>query len=81
MHPSVVAALTNAELCALWRSSYTALQRASTTTARTLLVANRQVYLDEMERRNPTALNAWLTSGARAASGPDGYLDDGPNRR
>jgi hypothetical protein len=81
VHPSAVAAVTNAELCALWRSSYTALQRASTTAARTRLVANRQVFLDEMERRNPTALTAWLTSGARAASGPDRYLDDGPNRR
>lgn len=73
--------LTNAELCTAWRVSYLALQRAGTTHERARLVAIRQIYLDEMETRNPTALTAWLASGARAASGPDRFLHDGPESR
>jgi hypothetical protein len=75
---SVVRELSNAELCTAWRASYTALQRATSPTARARLVANRQCYLDEMESRNPTALSAWLASGARAASGPERYLGNEP---
>jgi hypothetical protein len=38
------------------------------------VVAQRQVYLDEMERRSPSGLRAWLESGARAAGGPERFL-------
>ena len=60
--------LTNAELGTAWRVSYLALRRAGTTIERARLVAIRQIYLDETETRNPTALTAWLASGARAAA-------------
>jgi uncharacterized membrane protein YeaQ/YmgE (transglycosylase-associated protein family) len=38
------------------------------------LVALRQCCLDELERRDPTALQDWLTSGARASSSPERFL-------
>jgi hypothetical protein len=50
------------------------LQSARSFGDRCYVVALRQVYLDEMDRRSPTAFQAWLASGARAAGGPDRYL-------
>jgi hypothetical protein len=67
-------ALSNAELCRAWRRSFVALESARTFAARCEVVAQRQVYLDEMDRRSPSAFQAWLASGARAAGGPDRYL-------
>ena len=73
--------MTNSELCREWRRSFVALQAARSPVELIRVVAQRQVYLDEMERRSPSALQAWLASGARAAGGPDRYLsgerDDG----
>lgn len=71
---ATVSSLSNAELCLAWRCSYVALLEASSVRRRAIVVASRQVYLDEMEQRDPAGLNAWLCSGARAASGPDRYL-------
>lgn len=68
--------LTNSELCTAWRASFVELARATSATQRSRIVARRQAYLDEMETRDPRALSAWLDSGARAASGPDRYLQD-----
>ncbi len=34
----------------------------------------RQGCLDELERRHPSALHAWLDSGARASEGPERFL-------
>jgi hypothetical protein len=67
-------ALTTSELCREWRRSFVRLQSARTFRDRCYVVALRQVYLDEMDRRSPTAFQAWLASGARAAGGPDRYL-------
>jgi hypothetical protein len=66
--------LTNSELCREWRRSFVRLQSARSFGDRCYVVALRQVYLDEMDRRSPTAFQAWLASGARAAGGPDRYL-------
>jgi hypothetical protein len=66
--------MSDRELCREWRHSFVTLQSARSPQDRLRVVAQRQVYLDEMERRSPTALQAWLDSGARAAGGPDRYL-------
>lgn len=70
--------LTNAELATAWRVSYLALQRAGTTNERARLVAIRQIYLDETETRDPTALTAWLASGARAEADRTGFCTTVP---
>ncbi len=58
------------DLCEAWRSSFVALQRATSVESRMRVVRMRELYLDELERRNPDALTAWLHGGARAASDP-----------
>jgi hypothetical protein len=68
--------LSNAELCVAWRRSYCTLIETSSVPLRAAVVASRQAYLDEMERRDPRGLASWLGAGARAASGPERYLDD-----
>jgi hypothetical protein len=68
--------LSNAELCLAWRRSYCSLIETSSVPLRAAVVASRQAYLDEIERRDPQGLTSWLAAGARAASGPERYLDD-----
>jgi hypothetical protein len=62
------------ELCWTWRRSYVCLQRCRTVAETSRVVAARQRCLDELERRNPDGLSAWLEAGARAASDPSRYL-------
>ncbi len=62
--------LQDDDLCLAWCSSYVALERATTWESRLRVVRLRAMYLDEMERRDAVALDAWLGSGARAASRP-----------
>lgn len=69
--------LEDADLCLAWCSSYVALQRAKTAESRLRLVTVRALYLDELERRNPSALAAWLSHGARAAAPPHTFVKGG----
>ncbi|MGW1339501.1 hypothetical protein ACWCOV_00500 [Kribbella sp. NPDC002412] len=73
--------LSDDELVLAWRASFPALQSA-TSVQRLRIVAERQEYLDELERRNPRGLAAWLASGARAAGDPKPYVqgDSGAGR-
>jgi len=66
--------LEDADLCLAWCSSYVALQRAQTPESRLRLVLVRELYIDELERRNPAALAEWLSSGARAAAPPRAFV-------
>ena len=61
------AALSDEALCLAWRTSFTALQRASSPTQRLRIVEERRAYLDEIERRTAHGMAAWLASGPRAA--------------
>jgi hypothetical protein len=70
---SAIRALSDEELCWSWRASYTALL-AAPEVARLELVTLRQAYLEDLERRNPRGMRAWLDSGARAAGNPARYL-------
>lgn len=64
-------AATDQQLCATWVATYHALQSATDPHVRARIVALRQDCLDELERRNPSALTAWLASG----EGPTGSLE------
>lgn len=66
--------MTTEDLCHAWRSSYVALQRAESIDSRLRVVRMRALYLDELERRAEPAVQAWLSSGARAASDPSRFL-------
>ncbi len=72
-----VAAFTDEELCQSWQASYTALQDQSTAPQMATTVAERQAYLDELERRHPRGFASWLASGARAPGNPLPYLTRG----
>ena len=66
--------MTDAELCHAWRRSFVSLERARGVHVRAMLVQTRQLLLDEVEARHPEGLRAWLSSGARAAGGPDRFI-------
>jgi hypothetical protein len=69
----VVRRLSDPELCRLWRRTFwqlTSLPRPEAVLATVLL---RQALLDELARRNPDAVHAWLESGGRASGGPEKF--------
>jgi hypothetical protein len=56
--------LTDEELSQRWRASCVYLRRRPSTAQVIRSVEQRQIYLDEFERRYPGAFAPWLTSGA-----------------
>ncbi|MEP7089278.1 MAG: hypothetical protein ABI776_04155 [Nocardioidaceae bacterium] len=76
-----VRSLSDQELCSSWRVSYTFVVSASATVTGVELVNLRQAYLDELERRNPRGVQAWLAHGARAAGDPTRHLAARPYDR
>jgi hypothetical protein len=56
--------LTDEELCQRWRASCLHLGRRPSAAHMMRAVEQRQIYLDEFERRYPGAFAAWLSSGA-----------------
>jgi hypothetical protein len=75
--PQDLDALDDAALCRAWRRSFSMLESARTGQDRIAVVVQRQLYLDEMQRRSPSGVAAWLASGARASSNPMPFLGDG----
>ena len=71
--PAWVRELGDEELCRLWRATYWQLGKQASEGGLLDLVALRQAFLDELERRDPAALHAWLSSGARASGGPERF--------
>jgi hypothetical protein len=65
---------TTAELCRQWCESFDALREATTPVARLRIVMARERCLDELERRDPEGLHAWLESSASASSDPARYV-------
>ncbi len=78
--PPMALTMSDIELCRAWRRSFLQLENARSVDERISLVQLRQSYLDEIEARDATALRAWLSSGARAAGGPERYLARGNHR-
>jgi hypothetical protein len=66
---------STAELCRQWQATYSSLRDASTPAARLRIVEIRQRCLDELERRDPAGLSAWLASTASAGGDPSRYLN------
>lgn len=65
---------STADLCRQWRESYEALRQARTDKQRLHIVLERQRCLDELDRRDPEGLQAWLASSASAAGDPSRFL-------
>ena len=70
------ATVSTRQLCREWLDSYDELNRAPTSKARLRVVMARQRCLDELERRDPAGLQAWLASSASAGSDPRRFLTD-----
>ena len=66
--------MTDQALCLAWRTSFSALQRATSASEQLHVIEARRAYLDEIERRNARGMAAWLASGARAAGDPSRYV-------
>ncbi len=66
--------LSDHDLCLAWESSSRALRRCATPDARLEVVRVRQACLDELERRQPEAVRAWVLAGADPDSSPARYL-------
>jgi hypothetical protein len=73
-------ALDDEALCWAWRRSFRLLEAARSAAERLSLVEERQRYLDELNRRSPEGLAAWLASGARASGNPLPYVYDARRR-
>jgi hypothetical protein len=67
--------LTDEQLCKHWRTSYRASRRQPSSTVKLIAaVAERQMFLDELERRNSVGFAVWLAAGPEAAEDPLPYL-------
>lgn len=73
--------LSDEELCLAWRRSFLLLEAARSAQARLTVVEERQRYLDELYRRSPAGVAAWLAAGARASGNPLPYVSGDDNRR
>jgi len=72
--------LDDEELCLAWRQSFRLLEASFSAAERLSVVEQRQHYLDELHRRSPEGLAAWLASGARAPGNPLPYVADARRR-
>lgn len=73
-----VPSLDDESLCQAWRRSFVHLATCRLPSRRLEIVHLRQLYLDELDRRHPVAVQRWLTSGARAASNPMPFVERPP---
>lgn len=67
-------AVDDATLCEVWCQSYLSLCTAESRADAAVIAADRQGYLDEMFRRNPSGMAAWFASGARPGASPMSFL-------
>ena len=74
----MVQLLDDHELIAAWRQSHEVLGYTNLPDLRLQLVALRQAYLDEMERRHPRGFAAWMDEGA--LPDPERFLTPGRTR-
>lgn len=68
------ATTSTAQLCYAWGASYGLLQRAESPGVRLRIIAARQEFLDELERRDPDGFNTWLASAASTAGSPEQFI-------
>ena len=75
--PLLPGAMTDGELCTTWRRSFGQLQRARSVEVKLQVVNLRAACLDELIRRHPREVHAWMASGARASGDPGPFLRSG----
>lgn len=68
--PEIVQEASFEDLLRTWRTTYLPVKLATDAASLDSLSILRRRCLDELERRDPTALNAWLRSGPQASSDP-----------
>ncbi|GAA1581636.1 hypothetical protein [Kribbella karoonensis] len=66
--------LSDEALCLAWRASFPGLQRAASPVDQLRVVEERRAYLDELARRHPDGVAAWLASNPRAAGDPTRFV-------
>jgi hypothetical protein len=66
--------LSDEQLCRRWQASYRAAGRGSSAPQLIAAVAQRQMYLDELEHRNAAGFSAWLAAAPGEADNPLPYL-------
>ena len=75
LHPRpTLSKFTDEQLCTQWHDTYLPLQGPLSPRDAIGIVQQRQRCLDELERRHPEGLRAWLGSSAWASSSPLPYL-------
>jgi len=62
------------ELCLVWRQSFALSRRAQKAEDKLRLIRLRQAFLDEFQRRDPEALQAWLSSPVSPELAPIAYF-------
>jgi hypothetical protein len=65
---------STADLCKQWHDSYHELRQAKSDSQRLRIVMQRQLCLDELDRRDHEGLEAWLASTASAAGDPARFI-------
>ncbi|HET9841250.1 MAG TPA: hypothetical protein VFQ01_04520 [Nocardioides sp.] len=70
-------ALTDEQLSRGWQTSARTLRRRISPAQKVAVVRERQRYLEEFERRNPTGFEAWLTSSSGDSDDLMPYLSEG----
>jgi hypothetical protein len=68
-----VSTMSDQQLFFLWRHTFWELRDKPDLANRVAVIALRQACLEELERRDPVALSAWLDSGGRASGGPERF--------
>ena len=69
--------LTDDELCQAWCASFEVVRAAPSARRLAVISQERRSYLDELERRHPRAVEAWLASDPIAGVDPTPYLRRG----
>lgn len=69
--------LSDEELCHAWCTSFAAVSTAASARRLKVVSQERRSYLDELERRHPRAVEAWLAGPATANGNPMPYLRRG----
>ena len=70
---------TTLELCLAWQQTFTITTGPPGPTQAMRLLIVRQAFLDELARRNPAGLDAWLSSPSPVHAAPTAYFAAGPD--
>jgi hypothetical protein len=72
--PPALGTVDDVTLCDIWCQSYLSLCSAASEDESTIIASEREGYLDEMFRRNPSGMAAWFAAGARPGASPMSFL-------